>query len=397
MRGLFLRSMNDPQPEVPASTVEVRYFPAASRVSSLDSLRGFALLGLLIAGSLSAGLDGQSGGAFVRRLLAELSPVAWRGFHAADVFAPLFVFVSGISLVLSLRGFTSRYGKDAAFLRVARRSFWLYVLGFFCAGGFASAQSGVPLLGGLQRVALCHGICGFGFIFFRARTLVLCGVIALAAYCLLLGWYPTAPVSTAADARWMDGSTLVHRVDARVLPHLNASGNRDSFGLLTIIPSCAVCLLGVAAGTVFVRFNADPSGNLRRLAMAGAGAVGVGLALSVVNPIIPRLWTPSYVLIASGISLLLLLAFHLAFGKDRRPDGFQPLIWMGTNSVAIYTLARLIDLDQLAARFLGGNAQALLNRELFGVGGTVLVALLAPVLALTLAGYLYRQRLYLRP
>ena len=67
------------------------------------------------------------------------------------------------------------------------------------------------------------------------------------------------------------------------------------------------------------------------------------------------------------------------------------------NSVTLYTLSRLIDLDQLAARFVGGNAQALINRQLFGVGGTVLLALLAPLIAVALGAYLYRNRLYLRP
>ena len=381
--------MNDPQPEVSASAVEVRYFPEASRVASLDSLRGFALLALLIAGSVAAGLEGASLGPVAQSLVAQLLPSAWRGFHAADLLSPLFLFISGVALVFSLRGFTVQFGKDAAFLRVARRSFWLYVLGFFCAGGFASAQSGFPVLGGLQRLALCHGICGFGFIFFRARTLVIGGLVALALYLVLLTVVPAAP--------WTDGSTLVQRVDATLLPYLRATGNRESFGLLTVIPSCAVCLLGVAAGTVFSRLNADPLGGTRKLAIAGVGALGGGLMLGLVNPVIPKLWTPSYVLIASGFSLLLLVAFHLGSKGVRRSSGFQPLIWMGMNSVTLYTLSRLIDLDQLAARFVGGNVQALINRQLFGLGGAVLLALLAPLIAVGLGAYLFRKRLYLRP
>lgn len=381
--------MNDPQPEVPPSAVEFRYFPEATRVSSLDSLRGFALLGLLTAGSLASGLEGASLGPVAQRLVAQLSPSAWRGLHAADLFSPLFLFICGVALVFSLRGFTIRFGRDAAFLRVARRSFWLYVLGFFCAGGFASAQAGLPVLGGLQRLAICHGICGFGFIFFRARTLVIAGLVALALYLVLLTVVPAAP--------WADGSTLVQWVDAALLPHLRATGNRESFGLLTVIPSCAVCLLGVGAGTVFSRLDADPVGGTRKLAIAGVGVLGGGLVLGLVNPVIPKLWTPSYVLIASGFSLLLLVAFHLGSKGVRRSSGFQPLIWMGMNSVTLYTLSRLIDLDQLAARFVGGNAQALINRQLFGVGGTVFLALLAPLIAVGLGAYLYRNRLYLRP
>ena len=389
--------MNDPQPEVFASAVEDRYFPDSSRVSSLDSLRGFALLGLLTAGSVASTLEDASLGPVPRSLVAQLSPTLWRGIHIADLFAPLFLFISGVALVFSLRGFTMRFGKDAAFLRVARRSFWLYLLGFFCAGGFASAQAGLPLLGGLQRLALCHGICGFGFIFLRARTLVISGAVALGVYLLLLSWFPSAPSAGADVARWADGTTLVQRVDARLLPHLKASGNRESFGLLTLIPSCAVCLLGVAAGTVFTRLNAGPTGGVRTLAWAGVAALVGGVGLGFLNPIIPKLWTPSYVLITSGISLLLLVAFHLGSKGVRRSTGFQPLIWMGMNSVTLYTLARLIDFDQFAARFVGGNAQALINRQLFGVGGTLLLALLAPLIAVGLGAYLYRQRLYLRP
>ncbi len=388
--------MNDPQLDGPDTLPADAPFPATPRIQSLDVLRGFAVVALLTAGVLDGAMEGHPTGALGRALSYQLDSTPWVGFRFGDLFTPLFLFLSGVALALSLRGFTARYGKDAAVLRVIRRSFWLYVVGFFCAGGFAVAQSGIPLLGGLQRVALCQGLCGFAYIYLRPRTLVAVGAMLLLGYWGLLAF---APVAGIAGPRFDPANNLVQWFDVRLLARIGFSAHRDSAGLLTLIPSCAACLVGLGVGRILSnpRNKTSPGLAPKWIALSGLVLIAAGGAWGLILPVIPKLWTSSFVLIASGIAALFLAGIHAVEEFRGLPVKRGPLGWLGLNSLAVYVLAQLMDFQQLASRFLGGNIQALVDRVVFAGAGSIAVALLVPVICVLIASILFRRRLYLRP
>lgn len=392
----FCGSMNDPQLDGPDTLPADAPFPATPRIQSLDVLRGFAVVALLTAGVLDGAMEGHPTGALGRALSYQLDSTPWVGFRFGDLFTPLFLFLSGVALALSLRGFTARYGKDAAVLRVIRRSFWLYVVGFFCAGGFAVAQSGIPLLGGLQRVALCQGLCGFAYIYLRPRTLVAVGAMLLLGYWGLLAF---APVAGIAGPRFDPANNLVQWFDVRLLARIGFSAHRDSAGLLTLIPSCAACLVGLGVGRILSnpRNKTFPGLAPKWIALSGLVLIAAGGAWGLIFPVIPKLWTSSFVLIASGIAALFLAGIHAVEEFRGLPVKRGPLGWLGLNSLAVYVLAQLMDFQQLASRFLGGNIQALVDRVVFAGAGSIAVALLVPVICVLIASILFRRRLYLRP
>jgi predicted acyltransferase len=137
--------------------------------------------------------------------------VPWEGLHLYDVIFPLFIFITGVSIVLSLPGLAEREGKAKAHLRVLHRSLLLYGLGLIAAGGISAHRSDVRLSGVLQRIAICYLITSLIFLngSLRAITAALIGL--LAGYWALMTLVPVPeseldrllPMQT-----WRTGSTV---------------------------------------------------------------------------------------------------------------------------------------------------------------------------------------------
>ena len=373
-----------PPPSAPAST---------GRLLSLDALRGFDMFWIMGADSLGGALATMASGPVTHALADQLEHVPWAGFHFEDLIFPLFVFMAGVSLVFSLGKIIPREGKDAAFTRLMKRTLLLYLLGIFYYGGFATDIHKIRLLGVLQRIALCYGAAGFLFIFFRVRTIIGVAVGILLGYWALLA---LVPVPGLGAASFSEGQNIVNWFDSRFLPLRKWDGDHDPEGILSTLPAVVSCLLGVFAGKFLSDPRRTPSQKAACLAGAGAVLVLVGLGWGHFFPIIKKLWTSSFVLVAGGYSSLLLGAFYWIVDVRGWKRWCEPFVWVGLNPIAIYLAGELIDFGQLASRLAGGNVQALLDRTVTKGFGALVQSLLALLFAFALARFLHRRKIYLR-
>ena len=69
----------------------------------------------------------------------------------------------------------------------------------------------------------------------------------------------------------------------------------------------------------------------------------------------------------------------------------RPLIWVGSNALAIYLGASLLNYRKVAERLVGGPISGHLGRT-----GEVLVAVAALLVMIAFARFLYRRKLFLR-
>jgi predicted acyltransferase len=113
-------------------------------------------------------------------------------------------------------------------------------------------------------------------------------------------------------------------------------------------------------------------------------------------PVIKKLWTSSFVLLAGGYSSLLLAAFFWVIDIKGWKRWCEPLVWVGLNPIAIYLAGELIDFGQLASRLAGGNVQALLDQAVTKGFGALVQSLIALVFAFALARFLHRRKIYVR-
>jgi predicted acyltransferase len=383
-----------------------------ARLESLDALRGFDMFWIMGAdafgGALAkaAGLGSEHapaslGGKLFHWFAEQMEHVPWEGFHFYDLIFPLFVFIAGVSGVFSLGKTVEAKGKDAAFVRLFQRSFLLYLLGIFYYGGVGGGWEMVRYVGVLQRIALCYFFAGFLFIYFRPRTLL----IVLGA--LLLGYWALlalVPVPGVGAGNFEEGKNLTNWLDKVLLPGRRWDGDHDPEGLLSTLPAIGSCLLGIFAGLLLQDETKTPPRKAALLAGAGLALLAAGHLWGLGFPIIKKLWTSSYVLVAGGWSALLLAAFYYVIDIRGWRRWCRPFVWIGLNAITVYLASNLISFSALTQRFTGLLATA--GQPAYGLnawldawhpgGAETLVALLSVLWLVVLAWAMHRRRLYLR-
>lgn len=79
-----------------------------SRLLSLDALRGFDMLWIIGGGALITQLAEVSSAGWLKALAVQMTHVRWEGFHFYDLIFPLFMFIAGIAIPLSVMSAKSR-------------------------------------------------------------------------------------------------------------------------------------------------------------------------------------------------------------------------------------------------------------------------------------------------
>lgn len=395
---------------------------SAGRLLSLDALRGFDMFWIMGSDALGNAIGALGGLGFTRIIADQLEHKEWAGFHFEDLIFPLFVFLAGVSQAISLTRLREREGIGPALVRLLRRTVLLYVLGIFYYGGFSGSLDNIRLLGVLQRIALASGGAGTLFLLVRTRGLIAITAAILLGYWALLSWTPVRDISlekkqiaaqmtanpgstvrTLFDATtqyvrgsYEEGKNVVNHFDFQYLPGRKWDGHFDPEGILSTIPAVASGLLGILAG-IFLR-NPGWTGTQKSvgLVVSGVALLALGWAWAPWFPVIKKLWTSSFVLVAGGWSSILLGSFHWLIDVRGWKRWCTPFVWVGMNSITVYLAGAILDFDQLAARFVGGDIKKFLN-ENAGVGiGTLVQAMVSLALVLILARFLHRRQIFLR-
>ncbi|HEV8543754.1 MAG TPA: heparan-alpha-glucosaminide N-acetyltransferase domain-containing protein [Verrucomicrobiae bacterium] len=363
------------------------------RITSIDALRGFDMFWIIGGDALFYALNKMAGtNPLVRGLADQLDHVPWAGLHFYDCIFPLFVFIVGVSIVFSLSKRTALVGRGAAVRQIFRRFVILYLFGLFTYEGIEKGYEHIRLLGVLQRIALCYLFAALAFLYIKPR-----GLIALCAT-LLIGYWALmtfVPVPGVGAGNFEAGKNLANYVDREYLPLRKWDGDYDPEGLLSTLPAIGTCLLGIFAGLLLRRQDLSDSQKVTRLAAWGAAGIVVGLFWSIQFPIIKKIWTSSFVLVAGGISAILLALFYQVIDVWKKQSWAAPFLWIGTNAIAVYMLGHVVPLENLAERIVGGEIMGSLNKASKGLGD-LLAATVALALAILFCRFLYKRRIFLK-
>jgi predicted acyltransferase len=323
----------------------------------------------------------------------QLTHVAWEGLRFYDLVFPLFVFLTGVSIVLSLPRLVEREGRGRAHLRVLRRALILYLLGFVYYGGISEHWEDVRWLGILQRIALCYLFVSLMYLNFDLRRMIAACVALLVGYWALMTFVPVPGIGAGSFA---PDANLANWIDAHYLPGHLWDETRDPEGLLSTLPAIASCLLGAFAGLLLrdVRVPAEQ----KSLWLIGAGVVllAAGYLWALQFPIIKAIWTSSFVLVTAGWSAILLGAFHQLVDVWGVRRWATMLVWIGTNAIALYMANNLINFAEVAQTLVGGDVAEFLDRAVTQGTGNLAVNALGLAFAVALAGFMYRRKIFVR-
>jgi len=362
--------------------------PAAQRLLSLDALRGFDMFWIVGAEELVRGLQKIAAGGPIGLVADQLRHKPWDGFHFEDLIFPLFVFIIGVSLVFSLTKSIERAGRRGAIIRILRRFSLLYLLGILYYGGFSTPFEKVRLLGVLQRLALCYLCAGLLFVYLKPKALVGACIGILVGYWALMSF---VPVPGHGAGNFAEGANLANYVDKQFLPLRKWDGDHDPEGLLSTLPAVASCLLGVFAGLLLKNAEVPDRKKVGYLVVAGLGCLAAGWLWHLNFPVIKKIWTSSFVLVAGGYSCLLLAAFYQVIDVWRFQRWAMPFVWIGVNPITIYFGGRFIDFEGMAKLFVGGPVN-----EALGNYGELVLALTTLAFGFLFLRFLYQRKIFLR-
>ena len=398
--------------------------PGSGRLMCLDALRGFDMFWILGADALVHALSEVNGSGVAKFLAGQLDHRAWEGFTFYDLIFPLFVFMSGASMTYALSKHIAQHGRGGAAKRVLLRGLVIFVIGYFYSGGVANPWPDQRLLGVLQRIALAYTGAGLLYIYLKPRALAGVGAAILVAYWALLTFVPIrdfpldpkalasrlgtakptlAQVEAAFHAttarttgRYEAGYNLTNHLDFQYLPGRRYDTYYDPEGLLSTLPAIVTCLIGVFAGLLMRRTDLAGSDKLRTLLLAGAAGVALGWLWHLQFPVIKKIWTSSYVLVAGGYSCWLLAAFYYAIDLRGWRRWCVPLLWIGMNPITLYLANNIIRFRTFAQRFAGGDVKTWLDAHLGAGAGQGLITLVALGFTFLLAWFLHERKIFLR-
>ncbi|HYM68370.1 MAG TPA: heparan-alpha-glucosaminide N-acetyltransferase domain-containing protein [bacterium] len=289
----------------------------AGRLPSLDAFRGFVIAGMLLVNNMI----------WNAATPRQLMHAPWGGgVTFTDMILPWFVFTVGVTVPVGARA--GLHGAAYA-LRVARRTATLVALGILIDSVAAHRLTvGMDVL---QLLGLSYLVAAL-----LSRTPVPARLAAaaglLAAYGALLTLVPAPGLGAG-----------VFQAHHNVIQYLNdAYLTRYALaGVLAVAPASALALLGTIAGGLLRAGRAEEIVKTGALAAAGVALALGGWLWGQTLPLNKDLWTPTYVLFAGGLGLLLLAACHLLFDVVRlRPLGV-PFAVFGSNAIVGYVASAL--------------------------------------------------------
>ena len=302
------------------------------RLISLDVLRGLTVAGMILVNSAAAMKYGAE--AHVAPILLHVS---WDGLTLADLVFPGFLTMVGIAIPFSMRD--ARF-DSAQRSHILGRTARLLLLGFILSNlyWFTSFASGDwRLFGVLQRIGLVYCACALLFLLAGSRARMIIAAVILAAYWPLALLPSLDGISTDI---WARGHNFIASLDRILLGnHLYVQGPEgyDPEGILGTFPAIAQGLIGVTIGEMLIRRKGPAA---RQLAVVGAAMLAVGGAWSLAFPIVKDIWSSSFVLVTSGITILALAALHHWLDQEGRKPGIAAtaMLAFGANAIAAYTL-----------------------------------------------------------
>lgn len=319
------------------------------RLLSLDVLRGLTIAFMILVNS-------QTGpGPF-----QPLTHARWNGFTPTDLVFPTFLFLVGISTVLSIAAREAKgEGRKTLFFHALRRALVLFVFGFVVNNFPFFHLATARYYGVLPRIAICYFLVATMYLVSRGwKDKVAIALACLLGYWVLMRYFPVPGFGVPTrDIPINDmNANLAAWLDRRIFSaaHLYEKV-RDPEGLLSTIPALATALMGVLTA-IWLRTRRATEQKAVGIAMAGAVCVCAGSLWNIVFPINKKLWTSSFTLFAGGWSLLLLaLAIYIVDIKrvgradvsradaPEHPTVYKPLLVFGTNSILAYMVSELGD------------------------------------------------------
>ncbi len=307
----------------------VRAPVATSRLMSLDVFRGLTIAGMILVNN-----PGDWG-----HVYWPLEHAEWSGWTPTDLVFPFFLFIVGLSMVLSFDARRARgAGEGKLLLHALKRSAIIFALGLFLSGYPHFDPHTIRIPGVLQRIAVVYLLSSVLVLYLGRKARIAVAAVLLLGYWALMKLVPVP--GYGAGVLTPDGNLAAYIDRALMYNHLYVAHRYDPEGILSTLPSIVTCLLGVFTGECLR--GKQPAQIVRGLLIGAAVGIAAGKFWNFWFPINKNLWTSSYVLFAAGMALALLALCYWTIDVRGWKLWWRPFLWYGLNPLAIYAVASFI-------------------------------------------------------
>lgn len=375
------------------------------RLLALDVLRGLTIAGMILVNSPGTW----------DYVYPPLRHSLWNGLTLTDLIFPLFMFMMGVSMSISLRKANFTLTR-ALFWKIVRRTLTIYVIGaaIYASSNFLwtlreatlttfsvvpqwhaawAAVGNTRLLGVLQRLAICYGIGAVTVCTVRHRRLPwLISAILLAYFAVL----------AAGNGFSYGHDNILSRVDIAVLGlnHMYDDCGIDPEGVLSTLPSVAHVLLGFCVGRMLT-MEKTMNERLVRIFVCGSILLMVGLLLQDVCPLNKKVWSPTFVMATCGFGTLLLAVLLWLIDAKGEKRGTWFFAVFGVNPLFCYVLSELLCIFADGIPLTGPTLHSAIYGALSGLLGdnafaSLCYAMIVTAIVWIVGAWLYKKKIYIK-
>jgi len=332
VKSCDVASVASTSPEIVRPVLEPRTAPG--RLVSLDVFRGATIAAMILVNN-----PGSSAAYW------PLKHARWNGWTPTDVIFPFFLFIVGVSLVLSFESRLRRGDSQKALvLHTLRRSATIFAIGMLLNGlpHFHLATWRIP--GVPQRIAVAYLAAGLITLYSRTSARIAWITSLLLGYWVLMRFVPVPGYGIPThDIALLDpNANLAAYLDRKLMLGHLWEGTRDPEGVLSTLPAIATALCGVLTGE-WLHSNRSPKLKAAWMFGSGAAVLIAGELWGIWFPINKNLWTSSYVLFTAGSAMVCLAICYWAVDiKQYRGWWTKPFVILGSNAIAAYVISEVL-------------------------------------------------------
>ena len=328
------------------------------RLLSLDVLRGITIVGMIVVNT-----PGSWGNVYAPLLHAE-----WNGLTPTDLVFPFFLFMVGISITLAL-GKRKEVGvpQQGLVIKIVKRALIIYALGLFLTLFPKFDFANLRYVGVLPRIAIVYLVCSLLFLRLSWRSIAWLSALILIGYWLAMVLIPVPGVGVA---NLEPGTNLAAWLDELLVPGRMYRGTWDPEGFLSTFPAIATGFTGVLTG-YWLRSSRRTPEKIIGMMVAGVLACLVGYLWHQAFPVNKNLWSSSYVLVSSGMALLLLGTLYWLVDVQHYRSWTPFFVAFGMNAITAFVLhGVLIDAFMVPVNAAGEVLKTVSYQGLVQVGFT---------------------------
>ncbi|SDE14542.1 Predicted acyltransferase [Mucilaginibacter pineti] len=373
---------------------------SATRFLSLDVFRGMTICFMIIVNTPGSGADA----------FGPLNHAAWHGFTPTDLVFPSFLFAVGNAMSFSMKRYLE-LGTSAVLTKIFKRTALIFLIGYLMYWfPFFSLDHGhitlspisnTRIMGVLQRIALCYCFASLMIHFLSKQSVIILSVLFLIGYWVILLVFgdPANPLSMTGNAgifldKFVLGDSHMYHGEKIAF---------DPEGILSTIPAIVNVVIGYYAGK-FIQQKGKGYDVIAKMLLTGCLLIFLALCWNMVFPINKKLWSSSFVLITTGLDLVILsfLVYALEINDWNKGNWTRFFTILGKNPLPIYVLSEtLVILFWMVTVKPGLNLYDWINSSFYqviapGAIGSLLFAISYMLVCWSVGWLLDKKKVYIR-